>query len=40
MNYKWCHGCANYRGTLGCALDNEEFFEGGGEDAEADGREA
>ena len=28
MNYKWCHGCINYLGALGCALGNEEFFEG------------
>lgn len=28
MNYKWCHGCASYLGSLGCALENEEVFEG------------
>lgn len=29
MNYKWCRGCVNYLGSLGCALENEEVFEGG-----------
>jgi len=28
MNYQWCEGCANYLGALGCALGNEEIFEG------------
>lgn len=28
MNYQWCKSCANYLGSLGCALGNEEVFEG------------
>lgn len=28
MNYRWCKHCSNYLSALGCALRNEEFFEG------------
>ena len=28
MNYQWCQSRANYLGSLGCALGNEEVFEG------------
>lgn len=27
MDNSKCRTCANYLGTLGCALGNEEFFE-------------
>lgn len=28
MDYRWCRNCINYLGSLGCALGNEEVFEG------------
>lgn len=28
MDYQRCRTCVNYLGSLGCALGNEEVFEG------------